>query len=176
MLNPAFVAALAFLPGFADLLGTDEKRYSLADFKQPVVIVVFTCNHCPVAESYEGRLKALAAWKPSEVAVVAINCNTNDQDRFPAMKLKAESAGFTFPYLYDPSQNSARRFGALATPEAFVLDSGRRIRYSGAIDDAIDPEKVRRRWVSEACAALLDGKAPAVIRTRAKGCGIKFDR
>src|SRR5947209_596101 len=112
-------------PAWKDLPGTDGKKHSLADLKdKDVVVVVFTCNSCPVAEAYEDRLidftrKHAAA--ESKVALVAINVNTVPEDRLDRMKERARAKGFPFPYLYDESQQTARDYGASYTPEFFVL-------------------------------------------------------
>lgn len=92
------------------------------------------------------------------------------------MRQRAEKRGFNFPYLYDPSQQIARRYGATFTPEVFVLDKTRRIAYSGAIDDRAPPGEPTRRYLSEAVEALLAGKPVPVAETSAAaGCRIKYN-
>src|SRR5262249_35060206 len=117
-------------PRWADLPGVDGKKHSLADFKgKPVVVLVFTCNSCPVARAYEERIIAFAkkhAGPNDPVAVVAVNVNTTDADRLPKMEERAKEAGFTFPYLYDETQKIALDYGATYTPEFFVLDKDRK--------------------------------------------------
>src|SRR5438309_2313889 len=95
-------------PAWMDLEGTDGKKHSLADLAdRDAVVVVFTCNTCPVARDYEDRIIAFAneyAKPGSKVALVAINVNTVKGDQLPDMTARAEKRKFPFPYLYDPSQ------------------------------------------------------------------------
>ena len=145
-----------------------------------MVVVVFTCNSCPVAEAYEPRIIAFAekyAGKPdSKVAVVAINVNTDKDDALPAMKERAEKKKFAFTYLYDPSQEIARKYGALFTPEFFVLDKDRKVVYSGAMDDKRPPASRRRSTWSRPWTSALAGKKVEMPETSAAaGCKIKFN-
>lgn len=168
------------VPGWTDLPGTDGRRHSWSECTdRDVVVVVFTCNSCPYAVDYEDRLNDLAgrhADPASRVAVVAINPNRIPEDALPAMKARAEAKGFRFPYLHDESQAVARSFGAVRTPECFVLDRERRILYMGSMDDSARAADVRRRYVDEAIAAALAGRAPEVTETPPIGCQIRFDR
>jgi len=168
-------------PAWKGLDGIDGKTHALADLAaKDVVVVVFTCNSCLVAEAYEDRLVALAAahaGKDSKVAVVAINVNTGKADALPAMKARAEKRKFPFLYLYDPSQAIAKKYGANFTPEFFVLDKARQVVYLGALDDKVPPREPTAKYVEAAVAAALAGKAPAKAETSAStGCRIKWDR
>lgn len=167
-------------PSWENLEGTDGKKHGLADLKsKDVVVVVFTCNSCPVAENYESRIKDFAkdyAVPDSRVALVAINVNTGKADALPAMKERAAKKKFTFPYLYDPSQEIARKFGAKYTPEFFVLDRDRKIVYMGAMDDKAPPREASLHHVVAAVEAALEGKpAPTPETSAAAGCAIKFN-
>ncbi|MBY0461025.1 MAG: redoxin domain-containing protein, partial [Gemmataceae bacterium] len=126
-------------PTWENLEGIDGKKRSFADWKdKDVLVVVFTCNSCIVAEGYEERLTAFAAEcnkEGSKVGFVAINVNTGKADALPAMKDRAEKRKFGFTYLYDPSQKTAVAYGALFTPECFVLNKDRKVVYMGAFDD-----------------------------------------
>ena len=161
-------------PAWENLEGTDGKKHSLADLKdRDVVVVVFTCNSCPVATAYEDRIMDFAgkyASKPdAKVAVVAINVNTGKDDALPAMTARAQKRKFNFTYLYDPSQQIARKYGALFTPEFFVLDKDRKVIYSA-------------RWTTARPAsraiyldrAVSPGEKPETAETAA-GCKIKFN-
>jgi peroxiredoxin len=165
-------------PTFSGLAGVDDKSYSLSDFKdKDVVVVVFTCNHCPVAVAYEDRIINFAkkfASPDSKVGLIAICCNDLDQDKLPAMKVRAKKKGFNFPYVYDESQKAGRSYGAKVTPEFFVLDRNRKIVYMGAMDDKqSNPSK---NFLEPAVEAALKGSTVAVTETRARGCSIKYSR
>ena len=168
-------------PAWENLEGTDGKKHALADFKgKDVVVVVFTCNSCPVAAGYEDRIIAFTekyAGKPdSGVAVVAINVNTAKADALPAMKDRAEKKKFNFAYLYDPTQEIARKYGAVFTPEFFVLDKDRKVVYTGAMDDKAPPGEAKTAFLERAVSAALAGKTPEAGETSAAaGCRIKFD-
>ena len=163
--------------GFKNLAGVDGKTHSIDDFKSAKVLVLcFTCNHCPVAVAYEDRFVEFAkAYKKKGVEFVAINVNTLEADKLPAMKQRAEEKGFTFPYLYDPSQESARAYGATCTPHLFVLCPERKIAYMGAFDDSQNAAKASKHYVKDAVDALLAGKKPPVAETQQVGCSIKYD-
>lgn len=165
-------------PAWTDLPGTDGKRHSLADLERfPMVVVVFTCNSCPYAVDYEDRLVALGkkySDNDSQVAVVAINVNTIPADRLEAMKERAEAKGFPFPYLWDETQEIARKFGAARTPECFLLDRDRKVLYMGAIDNNSDPGKVTQRFLEDAIAQALTGAKAAPGETPPIGCRIRF--
>ncbi|MER3414956.1 MAG: thioredoxin family protein [Gemmataceae bacterium] len=165
-------------PGFQNLEGVDGKRYSLDDFKnKDVLVIVITCNHCPMAVAYEDRIIAFAgkyaSGNDSRVALVAINVNNIEADRLPAMKQRAQEKGFNFPYLYDPSQRIGRDLGATVTPEFFVFDKNRKLVYMGAMDDSQTAPRVN--YLEAAVQAALEGKAPAVKETRARGCTVKYE-
>ena len=168
-------------PAWKELDGTDGKTHALADLKdKDVVVVVFTCNSCPVAADYEDRIVALAeanSGKDSKVAVVAINVNTGKADALPAMTARAEKRKFPFAYLYDPTQQIARQYGANYTPEFFVLDKERKVAYLGALDDKGPPREPTAKHIEAAVAAALAGKKAEKGETSASaGCRIKWDK
>jgi peroxiredoxin len=163
-------------PAWKDLPGTDGMKHSLADHADKVVVVVFTCNSCPVAESYEDRVIAFAEKYKDKVAVVAINVNTIPDDRLDAMKKRAEKKKFPFEYLYDETQKIARDYGATFTPEFFVLTKDRKIAYMGAMDDKTKADEVKEKYLEAAVDAVLKGDKPAKAETVAHGCLIRFKR
>ena len=167
-------------PAWVDLPGTDGKPHSLADLKaKDVVVLVFTCVSCPTAVDYEARIQALAeqhAAADSKVAVVAVCVNRVEEDKLPALTKRAKERQFAFPYLYDESQQIARTYGALFTPEFFVLDRDRKIAYMGAFDDSTDPAGVKARHVEDAVVAVLKGQKPPVAETIARGCRVRYAR
>jgi peroxiredoxin len=167
-------------PAWTNLPGVDGKKHSLADLhEKQIVVVVFTCNSCPVAGDYEDRIIAFAksyAGADKPTAVVAINVNTIEDDRLPKMKERAESKRFPYPYLFDQSQRIAKAYGAVFTPQFFVLDKDRKIAYMGAFDDNNEPTKVKRRFVESAVQAVLKGEKVKPGETVANGCLIRFER
>ena len=143
------------------------------------MVVVFTCNSCDYAVEYEDRIIAFAkkySAADSGVSVVAINVNRIEEDSLPAMKKRAAKRKFPFMYLFDESQKIANDYGAIRTPEFFVLDKNRKIAYMGAFDDSTDASKVKKVYVEDAIAAVKSGKKPKVEETVAIGCRIRFER
>ena len=165
-------------PKWAALPATDGKRYAFEDFhEKDVLVVVFTCNSCPYAVDYEDRLVAFAKKaQGAKVGLVAINVNKVEEDLLPAMKERATKKGFNFPYLFDETQEIAKKYGAGYTPECFVLNKQRQVVYMGALDDSPDPSKVKTRFVELAVEAALAGKLPAKQETVAIGCRIRIER
>jgi peroxiredoxin len=167
-------------PTWDKLDATDGKKYAFADFKdKDVLVVVFTCNSCVVAEGYEERLIAFAAdcnKAGSKVGFVAINVNTIKDDALPAMKERASKRKFGFTYLYDPSQKTATAYGANFTPECFVLTKERKVAYMGAFDDKPAGEP-KVKYVADAVTAALAGKPAGTAETSAAaGCKIRFNK
>ena len=178
----------ALAPDFK-LPAVDGKKYSLKDFKKAdILVVVFTCNHCPTAQYYEERLKRIVddfGWKG--VALVAINPNdpksvrldelgyTDLSDSFAEMKVRANHKKFNFPYLYDGDKEEvSRAYGPVATPHAFVFDRARRLRYVGRVDDSERAEFVKTHDLRNAIDALLAGQEVPVKQTKSFGCSIKW--
>lgn len=167
-------------PSWKDLPGVDGKNHSLADLKdKPIVVVVFTCNSCPYANDYEERLIALAkkhGGAEGKVAVVAINVNLVEEDRLPAMEKRAKEKDYNFAYLFDETQQIARDYGAIYTPEFYVLDKDRKVVYMGAMDDANDPANVKNRYVEAAIEAGLAGKKAEIGEAPSRGCAVRYAR
>jgi len=167
------------------LKNVDGKMVSLADSKDAKgFIVVFTCNHCPFAKKYEGRVIALdKKYRALGYPVVAINPNdpkAEPEDSYENMQKRSKEKGFTFPYVYDETQATARTFGATRTPHVYVLAKEGNdlvVKYIGAIDDNTDDEKaVKEKYVENAVDALLGGKTVANTSTKAIGCTIKWKK
>ncbi|QDV56912.1 thioredoxin family protein [Rosistilla oblonga] len=165
-------------PTWNDLPGIDDDKHGLDDWKQAeVVVIAFTCNSCPYATDVEQRLIALTKdYKDHGVAVVAINSNKVPDDELPAMKERAATAKFNFAYLSDPTQQTAKAYGAITTPEFYVLDKERRVVYMGAMDDSPDGKQIEHPYVRQAIDAALTGGKPAVAETVPIGCRIRFQR
>jgi peroxiredoxin len=171
------------------LPGVDGRDYRLSDFDDArLLVVVFTCNHCPTAQAYEDRIVRLAEdYRGRQVALVAISPNddqavrldelgyTDVGDSLEDMKVRAREQGFRFPYLYDgQTQQVSRAYGPVATPHVFIFDRQRRLRYTGRIDDSAKPENITSRDARAAIEALLAGQAVPVAKTRTFGCSIKW--
>jgi peroxiredoxin len=167
-------------PAWEQLEGVDGKRHSLADLAaKDVVVVVFTCNSCPVAADYEDRILAFSkkfAGPQGKVGLVAINVNKVPEDRLPKMRERAEAKGFDFPYLYDETQQIGRAYGAAFTPEFFVLDRDRKVVYMGGMDDSSNVEMVKLSYLEPAVEAALAGKQPETTEAPAIGCRVRYDR
>ena len=153
----------AAAPDFSGIVGIDDKPHGLADFKDAkLVVLVFTCNHCPVAQAYEDRLVALQKdYRPKGVQVVAVNVNNMPADRLDEMKKRAKQMEFNFPYLYDSTQKIGHDYHATVTPHVFVLDQQRKIAYMGAVDDSQQAGQVKKHYLRDALDALLAGKKAA---------------
>ncbi|HUY88456.1 MAG TPA: thioredoxin family protein [Pirellulales bacterium] len=166
-------------PAWKNLPGVDGKQHSLADLDAELVLVVFTCNSCPVAADYEDRIIALAkkyGGPDGKLALAAINVNRVPEDSVPKMKERAEQKGFPFPYLFDASQQIAKDYGAAFTPEFFLLDKERRVLYMGGMDDNSNAAHVKTRFLEPAIEAALAGDELPVKETVAIGCRIRYVR
>lgn len=173
-----------------NLPGVDGQSYSLASFsKAKILVVVFTCNHCPTAQAYEDRLiRFTGEYQTLGVAVVAISPNdplavrldelgyTDMGDTFDEMKLRASQKKFNFPYLYDgETETVSRAYGPVATPHIFVFDEERKLRYQGRFDDVEKPSKTPTSFDTQnAVNALLAKKLVTVEHTKVFGCSVKW--
>ena len=161
-------------PKWSGLRGTDDVQHGLSDYAgAKVLVVVFTCNNCPVAQAYQDRLIALAKdYQSKGVQVVAIDVNRGEE--LEAMRERAKEKGYNFPYLNDPTQKSARDHGAKNTPHVFVFDKDRKLVYMGGIDDTMNEDNVKHHYLRDALDAILAGKLPDKPETPHPGCGIKW--
>lgn len=162
------------------LAGIDGRVYSLADFEgAPALLVGFICNHCPHVVGSMGRLVALhQRFEPRGLKTLAINGNDpqhHPTDDFPHMLSFASERGMGFPYLRDHTQAVAWNYGAYRTPHFFLFDGGRRLIYSGRMDDnPKDPFGARTHELADAIESVLSGRQPAVAVTRPIGCTLKW--
>ncbi len=173
-------------PAFANLPGTDGKNYSLSDFKEDVVVLVFLANHCPWSLGGEKDLmKLVDDYKSRSVRVLGIGVNLRQDDALPAMKEHAGKVGYNFLYVHDPTQEVGRKYGATRTPEYFVLNKERKIVYTGLLTNS--PALMERNgsaqyvngppkelYVRNAIDAALAGKPAPVAETRAQGCTVEY--
>ena len=179
----------AAAPDF-NLKGVDGKMYSLKSFaKSKILMIVFTCNHCPTAQAYEARLKKITAdYKAKGVQVVAISPNdaksvrldemgyTDLGDSYADMQNRAKIAGFNVPYLYDgETEITSKKYGPIATPHVFIFDEKRILRYSGRVDDVEKPTGTPKNFdTRNALDNLLAGQNVAVEKTKVFGCSVKW--
>lgn len=175
-------------PDFS-LPGVDGRIHNLSDYaSSPVLVVVFTCNHCPISQSYEQRIQKLADdYKNKGVALVAIEPNDPDairideldssdtSDSLAEMKIRVQYKHLTYPYLYDgATQAVTRAYGPQATPHVFIFDQQRHLRYEGRIDNSYRIEMVKTNYARNAIDALLAHQAVPLTHTGAFGCSTKW--
>jgi len=172
------------------LPGVDGKIVTLASFKNSkILVIVFTCNHCPTAQAYEERIIQLTKdYSGKGVAVVAISPNdpksvsldelgyTDIGDSYKEMKLRAREKKYNFPYLYDgATQSVAIAYGPVATPHVFIFDKERKLAYQGRVDDVEKPTKTPNHFdTRNAIDALLANKPVEVQTTKVFGCSVKW--
>lgn len=177
----------AVAPDFR-LPGVDDEMYSLSDFADAkVLMVLFTCNHCPTAQAYEARIKKLYAdYKGKGLELVAISPNdplavrldelrfSDLNDSLEDMKIRAKDQGFEFPYLYDgESQKTSAAYGAMATPHVFLFDAERKLQYVGRIDDN-EVKQPTSHDARNAIEQMLAGQLVTVPVTKVFGCSTKW--
>jgi peroxiredoxin len=175
-------------PDFS-LPGVDGKNHSLADYaSSPVLVVVFTCNHCPIAQMYEQRIQQLESdYRDRGVAVVAIQPNnpkairideldsSDISDSLEEMKIRFAYKHLHYPYLYDgETQSVARAYGPQATPHVFIFDKDRKLRYEGRVDNSYRKELVNTQDARNAIDALLANREVSVKKTGVFGCSTKW--
>jgi peroxiredoxin len=176
----AFTLELSQLAPDFNLPGVDGKTYSLASFKDAkVLVVVFSCNHCPYVIGSEDRMIAFANdYKPKGVAMVAINANETEghpTDSMEHMQQRAAEKRFPFAYVRDDAQDVALKYGALRTPHYYVFDADRKLRYTGRMDDnPRTPGTETTHELRDAIDALLAGRKPPVELTNPIGCNVKW--
>ncbi|MFZ1728994.1 MAG: thioredoxin family protein [Bacteroidota bacterium] len=167
------------MPAF-ELPGTDGNTYSPSSFADAEILVVeFTCNHCPYAIAVEDRLIQLQAdFVAKGVQFILINANDAVQypeDSFPNMVLRATEKHFPFPYLYDETQEAGRAYNAACTPDVFVFDSRRILRYNGRIDDNWQqPDQVTQQDLRIVLEDVLAGRDISIDPVPSIGCSIKW--
>lgn len=166
------------------LKNVDGKNLSMADDKTVKgYIIVFTCNTCPVAKAYEQRIIALHdKYKSAGYPVIAINPNDavrSPGDSFEGMQERAKEKGYTFPYLMDETQEITKSFGAKSTPTTYIVSKKGAdfiLAYKGAIDNDMHGDNISSKFVEDAMAEIVGGKAVSKSSTKAFGCGIKWSK
>ena len=160
---------------------TTGKMVSLADSKAaPGLLVVFMCNHCPYVKHIRSALAQLARdYQPRGLAVVGISSNdvkNYPQDGPDKMKEEAQSAGYTFPYLYDETQDVAKAFHAACTPDFYLFDKEQRLAYRGQFDDSRPGNNipVTGKDLRAAVDAVLAAREALTNQKPSIGCNIKW--
>lgn len=158
------------------LKATNGKTYALNDFKKPILVLFFTCNHCPYAQAYNDRVNKLAEEFGEHADFIGINSNDAEKyhdDSYEEMKKHAPN--FKYVYLHDESQETAKAYGGECTPHFFVFDKERKLQYQGRLDDNWrDESQVTKQELKEAIQALINGEPVPVQVTNAIGCSIKW--
>lgn len=166
------------MPPFA-LPATDGMTVDTSLIKDPILVIVFTCNHCPYAQAYEDRLIELQKHFDQE-GVQFVLVNSNDADKYPEdsfgqMKVRHDEKAFPFPYCHDESQEVAKAYGAVCTPHCFVFDRHRALKYKGRVDDNWkEPSAVTEHNLRDALTALVKSEEPPTHEAHAIGCSIKW--
>ncbi len=167
-------------PDFS-LIGTDGGTHSLESFKSDVLVVFFTCNHCPYVTSSDENTRNIATCfrSPRNVEFVAINSNsaaTKPEDSFDGMVERMRERNFPWKYLHDPSQEIALAYGALRTPHFFAFGKDRCLFYSGrALDNPMNPAEATEHDLEKALGEHLAGKPVSTSLTNPIGCNVKWE-
>jgi peroxiredoxin len=163
------------------LPATDGKTYSLKDFEEaPVLVIFFTCNHCPYVTGSDEITRTTAEhFKSKKVAFVGINSNSSQtypEDSFEHMVARMDEHHFPWVYLRDENQEVAKSYGALRTPHFYIFDKNRRLIYTGrGVDSPRDPSKMKSNDLEKALEEHLAGKPISVPRTNPIGCNVKWE-
>lgn len=180
-LTPSTMAPLGMKAPPFSLQDTEAKTVSLGDFeKAPVLLVAFLCNHCPYVQHVRHAFARLGRdYLQRGVAIVGINSNdatTYPEDSPARMIEEKRKAGYTFPYLYDETQNVARAYTAACTPDFFVFDKDRKLAYRGQMDDSRPGNEKLNDGADLRAAldALLGGGTPSADQKPSVGCNIKW--
>jgi peroxiredoxin len=167
------------LPDF-QLPTVDGKMCSRQDFLAKVVVIAFICNHCPFVIHVRKQLSALGTdYLPKGLGIVAINSNdtlTHPDDSPEKMKIEHKQADYTFPYLFDATQNVAKDFKAACTPDIYLFDKEHRLVYRGQLDDSRPSNQipVTGKDLRAAIEALLTGVRISAEQKPSLGCNIKW--
>lgn len=161
-----------------NLRSVEGKNKSIGDFDTQLIVVFFTCNHCPYARAYENRIKTLSEEFEEEVTFIGINSNDSDnypEDSYENMKKRAKEQDYNFTYLRDQTQEVAGAYGGECTPHFFLFDEDRTLIYQGAFDNNWkEPKEVTEEYLKSAILEALDGDEVSKPLTNAIGCSIKW--
>jgi peroxiredoxin len=162
--------------GIPAITGDQEASLTLSDLKEDVVVLVFMNNECPYVVAVEDRLIDFANdYKGKSVKLVGVSVVANDT--LSKIKEHHKKKGQNFVYGLDETQAIGKAYGATNTPQFFVLDKARTIRYTGTMDDSpLKEDAVKKTYVRDAVDALLTGKEIEVTETKAIGCGVGYKK
>jgi len=161
------------------LPATDEKSYTLSDFKEEYLVIFFTCNHCPYVIGSDEVTRATALrFAPEGVKFIAINSNsasTYQEDDFPHMISRMEEQRFPWLYLYDESQEVALAYGALRTPHFYLFNGDRKLLYTGrGVDQPKDSNRITVNDLDRVLEEVIAGVPVSVPLTNPIGCNVKW--
>jgi len=162
------------------LKGIDGKEHSLNEYKGKILLVVFMCNHCPYVQPKFDYLIELQK-KYFELQVIGINSNSPEiveEDSYENMKKYAEEKGFNFVYLFDETQETAKKYGAKCTPDPYLFNKKHKLVYHGRLDDAHmqSHKNAKTKEIEEAIEKLIHGKEVSIKEEPSEGCSIKWKR
>lgn len=170
-------------PQFSGLKGTDGKEYSLSDFQgKKALLIIFMCNHCPyVIPKFGYFVELQEKYGEQGLQVIGINCNdpiNYPDDDFEQMKQVAAEHSFNFVYLIDETQDTARKYGAVCTPDPFLFDSEMKLVYHGRFDDAHrkSHSEGTTSEMEDATKQVLSGEKVTVESLPSMGCNIKWKK
>ena len=178
VLTESTMVSLGSKAPYFSLPDTDGNNLSIENFSKEILVVIFTCNHCPYAKAVEDRLIKLANNYNSKVDFVLIS--SNDAENYPEdspekMAELAESKSYPFPYLFDETQEIAKAYSAVCTPDIFLYNNDRELEYRGRLDDNWkEPEKVSREELKMAIEFILKGEKIDFTQIPSMGCNIKW--
>ena len=178
VLTESTMVSLGSKAPYFSLPDTDGNNLSIENFSKEILVVIFTCNHCPYAKAVEDRLIKLANDYNSKVDFVLIS--SNDAENYPEdspekMAEQAESKSYPFPYLFDETQEIAKAYSAVCTPDIFLYNNDRELEYRGRLDDNWkEPEKVSREELKMAIEFILKGEKIDFTQIPSMGCNIKW--
>ena len=160
--------------------GIDDNIHSLKNYSEKkIIVIIFMCNHCPYVKAVLQRLIDLQT-ETRELGVQLVGINSNDAEKYPddsfdSMKTIAKEKGLNFPYLFDASQETAKAYDAVCTPDIYAYGPERKLLYRGRIDDNWEhEEKVTQRNLKEAIDFIIAGKELSSDQTPSMGCSIKW--
>ena len=161
-----------------NLKGIDDQMHSLNDYSKKGLLVIFMCNHCPFVKAKIEAIKELHNKFKDDISIVGINSNDSvkyPDDDFDSMKTVAKEKGLEIDYLVDETQEIAKKYGAVCTPDPFLFDSEKKLIFHGRIDDAMNPEaEVSEKVMINNIQKFLEGQKIEKDFDPSIGCSIKW--